>query len=115
MPRSFIRKLAGPLAAAALLPLAGCYHYSFVQRPRAFVAGPIATGQRTTITFSRQVNTYLAGLVGKGHIDTSIYCRRPLKTELRTTGKDAALSAVTLLVYTPKTLVVTCELPESDP
>lgn len=109
-PRRLLCDLAFAVAALTLLPLAGCFHYSFVERPRVAVAGPI-TGQPQTITFSRRINSYLAGFVGRGDIDTSNFCAHPIKTDLHISGKDAALSAVTLLIYTPQTLSVTCAIP----
>jgi hypothetical protein len=88
----------------ALLALAGgCYHYTFAERPR--------TG-RPTITYSERQPTWAAGFVGHGRMDTAKYCAHPVKTEVRATALDVTLATVTLLVYTPHTLYVTCEVPD---
>jgi hypothetical protein len=84
------------VVAAALW--AGCYHYAFEQRPSA---GP-------EVTYELRVPTWVNGLVGTGRVDTRRYCADPVRTELRVTATDVLLSIVTLLVYTPHTLSVTC-------
>jgi hypothetical protein len=90
------------LLLTALEP--GCYHFAFEQRP--------VPAQAPLATFVERRATYLNGLVGTGRIDTARYCARPVRTELRTTPTDVALSVVTLLIYTPRTLSVTCALHE---
>jgi Bor protein len=84
----------------ALLLVAGCYHYEFAEH-----AVPPGT---PTITHEEHVPTYVNGLVGTGRIDTTRYCANPVRTELRVNATDVLLSAVTLLIYTPHTLYVTC-------
>jgi hypothetical protein len=40
-----------------------------------------------------------------------MYCDQPVRTELRVTAVDVLLSLVTVLIYTPHTLYVTCSMP----
>ena len=47
-------------------------------------------------------------LIGTGKIDVTRYCPDPIRTELQVRATDVLLSMVTLLVYTPHTLYVTC-------
>ena len=89
------------LLLALLVATSGCYHYSFEQT-RAPTSG-------AEITHEIRRPTYLNGFVGTGRVDTTEYCDRPVRTELRVTAKDVLLSIVTLLIYTPHTLYVTCE------
>lgn len=91
-------RVAPVVVAAALV--SGCYHYAFEQRPPA--AGEAL--QRHAI----RVPTWLNGLVGTGRVDTAQYCARPVRTELEVRATDVLLSIVTLLIYTPHTLYVTC-------
>jgi hypothetical protein len=77
-----------------------CYHYSFEQRPAA-------PGQAVT-RHEVRVPTWLNGLVGTGRVDTARYCAQPVKTELQVRATDVLLSLVTLLIYTPHTLYITC-------
>jgi hypothetical protein len=98
------RKVGSMLAAAVLvLATTGCYHYNFEQR----TAVP---GARLT-TYQERRPTYLNGFLGTGTVDTAKYCAEPVRTELRVTGADVLLSVVTLLIYTPHTLYVTCSEP----
>ncbi|HEU4409912.1 MAG TPA: hypothetical protein VFS43_31955 [Polyangiaceae bacterium] len=89
--------------ASALLFSSGCYHYSFEHQAAAPSARQVVHKERRP--------TYLNGFVGTGTIDATRYCERPLRTELRVTAVDVALSVATLLIYTPHTLYVTCEVP----
>jgi hypothetical protein len=91
-----------------VLPLVatGCYHYTFEQRaPR---------DPSRLVTHEEHVPTYLNGFVGNGEIDATKYCRDPVRTELRVTATDVLVSAVTLLIYTPHTLYVTCDAEKSS-
>jgi hypothetical protein len=90
------------LVFAALAP--GCYHYAFEQAP--------VPAQQPVETFVERRATYFNGFFGTGRVDTARYCARPVRTELRVTPTDVALSVVTLLIYTPHTLSVTCPLGE---
>jgi hypothetical protein len=83
---------------------AGCYHYSFEQRP------PRADERQ--VTYVRRTPTYLNGLVGTGEVETQRYCADPIRTELRVRASDVLLSIVTLLIYTPHTQYVTCGVQE---
>ena len=105
--------LSGYMAALVCGASAGCYHFTFEQRERPLTAGlnPSRGAPREEVTYQRRESTYLAGFVGNGRIDTTLYCARPIRTELKVTPTDALLSAVTLLIYTPHTLYVTCEAP----
>jgi len=87
------------LRALVILSLAGCYHYTFQEA---------AAPPGRTVTYVSRQPTYLNGFVGNGRVDTRRFCERPVKTELKVTAADVALSAVTLLIYTPHTLYVTC-------
>jgi hypothetical protein len=102
---------AAPIVAFAALT-AGCYHYAFDMGPAAppAGAGEVAPDAqpKATVTYSERAGTYLNGFVGTGRIDVSRYCARPVRTELRVTGLDVLLGVITLLMYTPHTLYVTC-------
>ena len=86
----------------------GCYRFRFEQT-RA------ATPEPRLVTYEERVPTYLNGFIGTGTLDTTRYCARPVRTELRVTALDVLLSLGTLLIYTPHTLSVTCEAPEAPP
>jgi hypothetical protein len=92
-------------AALALLWLAtpGCYRYRFELRPEP--------PEARLVTHEERVPTYLNGFVGTGRLETARYCEQPVRTELEVTATDVLLSVVTLLIYTPHTLRVTCEQP----
>lgn len=98
----FWRRARFHLAALALLVLGGCYHFTFEQRP-------VAPTSRL-ITYVERRPTYLNGFIGNGKVYTNRYCSAPVRTELRVTATDVLLSVVTLLIYTPHTLYVTCEV-----
>jgi hypothetical protein len=89
------------LLVLALTP--GCYRFAF-EHGASHVSEPVAT-------YVERRATYLNGLVGTGRIDTTRYCPSPVRTELRASLEDVVLSVLTLLVYTPRTLSVTCPLP----
>jgi hypothetical protein len=97
-----MRALGCALAAAATLA-SGCYHFSFEQRAPA-PATP-------TVVYTERVPTWVNGFVGTGTVQATRYCERPIRTELRVTAADVLLSMVTLLIYTPHTLSVTCPAP----
>ncbi|NMO18138.1 hypothetical protein HPC49_50750 [Pyxidicoccus fallax] len=86
-----------------LLAMSGCYRYRFEQRPEPSGA--------QLVTHEERVPTYLNGFIGTGRVDTSRYCDQPVRTELQVTATDVLLSIVSLLIYTPHTLRVTCEQP----
>jgi hypothetical protein len=81
--------------------LSGCYHYKFEQ---SVSSGPLQT-------YKVRVPTYVNGLVGTGKVNTAQYCAKPVRTELRVETTDVLLSVVTLLIYTPHTLYITCPAP----
>jgi hypothetical protein len=87
--------------ALLLLSTAGCYR--FEQRPEPPGAA--------LVTHEERVPTYLNGFLGTGRLETARYCEQPIRTELQVTATDVLLSLVTLLIYTPHTLRVTCEQP----
>ena len=87
-------------ACLALVLCASCYRYSFEQRAPA--AG------EAVVVHKVHAPTYLNGFVGVGQIDTTRYCADPIRTQLKVTAADVALSIATLLIYTPHTLYVTC-------
>ena len=98
-----------------LSPL-GCYHFAFEQRPptsTTFVTssdGSIsARPPPRLVTHERTVPTYLNGFVGTGRVDTTQFCDEPVRTELRVTTGNALVSLLTVFVYTPHTVYVTCE------
>jgi hypothetical protein len=84
----------------------GCYHFEFEHQGATTPAG---AGR--TVTYKQRRPTYLNGFIGTGRIDTTRYCAEPVKTELRVTATDVLISVVTLLIYTPHTLYVTCSEP----
>ncbi|MFP2907705.1 Bor/Iss family lipoprotein [Pyxidicoccus sp. 3LFB2] len=86
-----------------LLVTSGCYRYRFEQRPDV--------PEARHVTHEVRVPTYLNGFVGTGRVETARYCEQPVRTELEVTATDVLLSLVTLLIYTPHTLRVTCEQP----
>jgi hypothetical protein len=92
--------MRGSSIALALVLASGCYHYSFEQRQPA----PGEVLVRHTV----RVATWVNGLVGTGRVDTTQYCAQPVRTELQVRATDVLLSLVTLLIYTPHTLYITC-------
>lgn len=95
-------------AHLAVLPLlflatSGCYRYRFELRPEP-------PGSQL-VTHEVRVPTYRNGFVGTGRVETARYREQPVRTELEVTATDVLLSLVTLLIYTPHTLRVTCEQP----
>jgi hypothetical protein len=89
------------LVAIALC--AGCYHYSFEQRPQR--------PDEATVRHRHRAPTWLNGFVGTGEVDATRYCDDPIRTELRVRASDVLISIATLLIYTPHTLYVTCGVP----
>lgn len=89
--------------ALLLLSTTGCYRYRFEQRPE-----PLGV---PLVTHEERVPTYLNGFLGTGRVETARYCEQPVRTELQVTATDVLLSLVTLFIYTPHTLRVTCEQP----
>lgn len=95
------------LALALMVALgAGCYHYTF---------DAAETPGYATRTYKIRRATYLNGFVGNGRVDTYAYCDDPVRTELRVTAADVAISMLTLLIVTPHTLYVTCPVGPSGP
>lgn len=95
------------LALALAIGLgAGCYHYTFETA---------AAPGYATRTYRVRRATYLNGFVGNGRVDTEAYCDDPIRTELRVTAADVAISALTLLIVTPHTLYVTCPVAPPGP
>lgn len=88
------------LSAITAAVLASCYHYSFEHRAPA-------PGERV-VRHEVRVPTWINGFVGTGSIDVARYCTEPIRTELQVRATDVLLSIVTLLIYTPHTLYVTC-------
>lgn len=78
----------------------GCYRYTFEQRARA-------PGEQV-VTHVERRPTWFNGFVGRGEVYTQKFCAHPIRTELKVNASDVLLSAVTLLIYTPHTLYVTC-------
>lgn len=107
-------RLRVALIALVGAALAGCYHFEFVQNPPTTTltssdGRPVRP--KRLVTYTESVPTYLNGFVGTGKVDTSKYCARPIRTDLRVTSTDVFVSFWTLLIYTPHTLSVTCEVP----
>jgi hypothetical protein len=94
------------LLLSATTVLSGCYHFSF-ELPLGAPAAP------PTVVYTERVPTYVNGFVGMGRVDVSRYCNSPIRTELRVTAADVFLSVITLLIYTPHTLSVTCPAPRA--
>ncbi len=91
------------IALAAAVLLSGCYHFVFEQTT-------IPDGRVATVTYRTHRPTWLNGFVGTGRVHTDELCPHPLRTELKVTAVDVLVSAATLLIYTPHTLEVTCEV-----
>jgi hypothetical protein len=49
--------------------------------------------------------------VAMGRADTSQLCAHPVRSELRATGGDMLVSALSFGIVNPRTLYVTCEVP----
>jgi hypothetical protein len=98
------RRAATAALLATLASGSGCYHFSFEQMS----ASTAMPAPPSTITYVQRVPTYLNGFIGTGRVDAARYCAEPVRTELRVTATDVLLSMVTLLIYTPHTLSVTC-------
>lgn len=92
------------MAAVVLVTGTSCYHYAFEQRR--------PDPESRLVTHVERRPTYLNGFVGTGTVETVQFCDAPVRTELRVTAIDVLLSLATLLVYTPHTLTVTCEVPD---
>jgi hypothetical protein len=103
------RLWAGAVALAVATAPA-CYHYTFDQV--ATPPAPPASAPGPMVRHQARVPTYINGFVGNGTVDTRVYCDAPVRTELRVTAADVLLSVVTLLIYTPHTLYVTCPAAE---
>ena len=110
MACSGMRVMSRLILSLALLALeTGCYHFRFEQQS----ARSPKEAERELVTYEVRPATYLNGFIGTGQVETSRYCEQPIRTELRVTATDVLLSVVTLLIYTPHTLYVTCPSPKS--
>jgi len=92
------------IVLVGLLFSSSCYHYRFRHGPAAGTGGEAGR----TVTYEIRSATYLNGFVGTGEVAVDKYCPDPIHTELRVRASDVLLSLVTLLIYTPHTLYVTC-------
>lgn len=94
------------LGLASGVLASGCYKASFVEDPSsAEVDAPPTVEVRT--------DHYLFGLIGHEEVDTRDHC--PEGTSAVRTGGDAstgALTVVTLGVYAPRKVFITCKAPE---
>jgi hypothetical protein len=95
---------------------AGCYHYTFEFRRPPLSAGlapvpGVAAYDPNVIVYTERVHTWVNGFVGNGRLDVRMFCRNPIRAELKVTATDVLISAATLLIYTPHTLTVTCPAP----
>ena len=119
---SACRRLAALALGFGALGSTACYHYSFEQTPAGAggtssasgASGASSSAAPRTVEYEVRAPTYLNGFVGTGEVDTTRFCERPVRTELRVTGTDVAISLATLLVYTPHTLYVTCPVDEPE-
>lgn len=96
MTTRWMRRVA---AAAALLALTGCYNVHYrSSRPAS------------DRTFDRSMNFFLWGLVGDPEINIAEVCGPSGYATLKTTDTfvDGLLATLTLGIYVPRTLVVTC-------
>jgi hypothetical protein len=103
------------LIAFALVLMSACYHYTFQQRAPTVTGAARGGGLRPgtrLVTYTERRPTYLNGFVGNGTLDTSRYCQDSVRTQLRVSATDVLIGAGTLLIYTPHTLSVTCEVRE---
>jgi hypothetical protein len=87
-------------AFAALLGITGCYKATFYQNPNA-VAGA---------RHERWSDFFILGLVGHEHFDVRDFCDQDEVAEVRTGGNFATgiVSLVTIGIYTPRKVYVTC-------
>jgi Bor protein len=93
------------MALAFATCTAGCYKATFVKSPDAVKRNP---------THEEWTHHYVFGLVGDEKYDVRQWC--PNGTAAVRTGGNAgttALSIVTLGIYTPRKVYVTCDLPKA--
>jgi hypothetical protein len=95
-----LRKSRRAWALAVLLGLGGCYKATFYQNANAV---PGARHEHWTAFF-------IFGLVGTQRIDVREFCGPDELAEVRTGGNFATglVSAVTIGIYTPRKVYVTC-------
>lgn len=88
------------LALLLLLGLAGCYRASFYTDPK-LVRG---------LEHDRWSDFFLYGLVGNEEVDVHNFCEGKTIAEVKTGGNFATslVSALTLGIYTPRKVYVTC-------
>jgi len=112
-----MRAYEGAIALCWLVATNGCYHFSFEQLPPAASnqSGPAQPNPSDEVEYHERVGTYVNGFVGTGRVESYRYCPHPIRTELRVTALDVLLGFVTLLIYTPHTLYVTCPRSEALP
>lgn len=91
--------------AVALTATTGCYKATFYQDPRA-VAGE---------EHDRWSDFFVFGLVGTEDFDTRDYCEHDDVAEVRTGANfgTAAVSVLTIGIYTPRKFYITCAKPAS--
>ena len=93
------RTLARALVAATMLGATGCFKATFISDP-SVVRGEM---------HDEWTSFFVFGLVGTEHVDVREYCRGAV-AEVRT-GANAGtvvVSVVTLGIYTPRKVYVTC-------
>jgi hypothetical protein len=87
-------------ALAVLLGLAGCYKATFYQNPHAYAGAQ----------HERWMAFFIFGLVGAPRVDVREFCGPDEVAEVRTGSNFATglVSALTIGIYTPHKVYVTC-------
>ena len=101
------RRWVNCCAVAFLATTAGCYKATFYRDPQ------VTSGNH----YEEWVNFYLFGLVGDEVIDVHKYCP-PDGVAVVRTGANAGtgfVSIITLGIYTPRKVYVTCAAPAPQP
>jgi hypothetical protein len=94
-----MRKLALPLLAALLASTTACYHATIE-------TGRPASSQQISKPWA---NSFIAGLVPPATIETASQCPNGVaRVETQLSFLNQVVSAVTLGIYTPMTITVTC-------
>jgi hypothetical protein len=87
------------LLCGALGALTGCYNITYVARSRTPAA----------IAHEQKQDFFLWGIVGKQNVDVRALCPTgPAKIKGQQTGVEVLLAIITLGIYTPRSVFVTC-------
>jgi hypothetical protein len=93
---SKLRKL---VAISALTALTGCFNVTYISRTR----------QPAAAVHDQNLNFFLVGLIGQHDIQAGQICPTGIaKVHSQSTGVDVLLTIVTLGIYSPRTVHITC-------